>query len=514
MTSIRYVILSDLHFGAQNSVLTDLHVGRPEVNPKVAGEVMRCLVGCLRELLAANESWERPTLVLGGDVLELALADDHIAAMVFERFIELALAHSERVFDDTVYFVPGNHDHHLWEAARERHYADFVRTAPKDQDLTPPWHATRLLADQDDAPITAELLTALIQRDDRLADVVVRTIYPNLGLLDATGTRAVVYHHGHYSESLYRLVSTTTGIMFDRPAPQEVWEWEAENFAWVDFFWSALGRSGSAGHDVNLAYDYLQSPRATERLVDNLVRGLSHRVDHGLLQHASVPLEGIVRVAVDRIAHHVVTRERRHAELVLRADTETGLRQYIEGPLWRQLAGECGGEVPEHVTFLFGHTHKPFVGTRDYAGFHEPVAVANTGGWVVDTVEPMPLHGGAVVLLDEDLAGVLLQMYMQREHDAEYRVQVQPIPGPGSEELAAWVTEQLGDDPEPWRAFSAAAAKAVRARERDLALILERTESRSVDSDAASAAASATEPGSPRDDAGSPGTRRGRHRGR
>lgn len=478
MPDIRYVILSDLHFGAENSVLTDLHVGRPEVNPKVAGETMKGLVECLRELVANNESWERPTLVLGGDVLELALADDHIAAMVFERFIELSLAHSERVFDDTVYFVPGNHDHHLWEGARERHYADFVRSVPKDQDLTPPWHATRMLTAQDDAPVTAALLTALIQRDEELADVHVRTVYPNLGLLDDTGTRAVVYHHGHYAESLYRLVSTTMGILFDLPPPQDVWEWEAQNFAWVDFFWSTLGRSGTAGHDVNLAYDYLQSPRATELLVDNLVRGLSHRVDHGAMRHLALPLEGMVRVALDRVAHHVVTRERRHSEHVLRDDTETGLRQYVEGPVQRQLASECGGDVPEHVTFVFGHTHKPFVGTRDYEGFHGPVAIANTGGWVVDTVEPMPLHGAAVVLFDEHLAGVLLVMYTQHDNDRDYRVQVQPIPGPGAGELAAWVTQVIDNSPEPWRAFSAAAAKAVRARERDLALILEETERR------------------------------------
>lgn len=489
MSDIRYVILSDLHFGAENSVLTDLHVGRPEVNPKVAGEVMCDLVECLRDLIANNDSWGRPTLVLGGDVLELALADDHIAAMVFERFIELALAHSERVFDDTVYFVPGNHDHHLWEGARERHYAEFVRTIPKDQDITPPWHATRMLTDEDDAPVTAALLTALIQRDERTADVHVRTIYPNLGLLDATRTRAVVYHHGHYSESLYRLVSTTMGILFDLPAPKDAWELEAQNFAWVDFFWSTLGRSGSAGADVNLTYDYLQSPRATEQLVDNLVRGLSHNFDHGVMRHMSVPLEEMLRISLDRVAHHVIARERRHTEHVLRDDTEDGLRDYVEGPVQRQLARECDGNVPEHVTFVFGHTHKPFVGTRDYAGFHGPVAIANTGGWVVDTVEPMPLHGAAVVLLDESLAGVLLEMYTQHEHDAGYVVRVHAIPGPGAEEFAASVRQIIADNPEPWNAFSAATAKAVRARERDLALILERTEARVSDPDAATATA-------------------------
>ena len=29
--------------------------------------------------------------------------------------------------------------------------------------------------------------------------------------------------------------------------PPEIWNLEAENFAWIDFFWSTLGRSSSRG---------------------------------------------------------------------------------------------------------------------------------------------------------------------------------------------------------------------------------------------------------------------------
>ena len=37
--------------------------------------------------------------------------------------------------------------------------------------------------------------------------------------------------------------------------------------------------------------------------------------------------------------------------------------------------------------------------------------VYNTGGWVVETVDVTPLHGGAVVLLNENLNVVSLRMY-------------------------------------------------------------------------------------------------------
>jgi Calcineurin-like phosphoesterase len=480
MPDIRYVIISDLHFGAQNSVLTNVledESGRSRVDPDAPSPVMRSLVECLQELIYANEHWALPTLVLGGDVLELALADDDVAAMAFERFMELVLLHSEPLFDRTVYFVPGNHDHHLWEGAREAHYAKSVRNSDKSQQRTldPPRHATHLVAATDKDPWTAPLLEALIHREPELRDVQVHTIYPNLAIVDDEGTRAVVFHHGHYAESLYRLVSTITGMMFpDKKKPEEVHEWEAENFAWVDFFWSTLGRSGGAGDDVGLAYDYLQSKAATEYLVGNLVDGFGRHSDRAMVRRLTPLLEP----ALKRVTHHVIERERRHTARVLRDDTETGLAEYVEGPLRRQLARACNDDIPEHVTFLFGHTHKPFVGTRPYAGYRHWVTVANTGGWVVDTVDPNPLHGAAVILLDENLNGLSVKMYSQEAGSERYEVVVKAIPSTGgsANEFLRRVQTIIDSNREPWSELSSTAARAVRARGDDLRQIITRAD--------------------------------------
>ena len=480
MPDIRYVILSDLHFGAQNSVLSNVmedDTGKSKVNPDEASAVMRCMVQCLQELIGANEHWTLPTLVLGGDVLELALAEDDVAAMVFERFMELVLLHSQPLFDKTVYFVPGNHDHHLWEGAREAHYAKTIRSSDKSRQRTldPPQHATHLIAATDKDPWTAPLLEALIHREPELRDVEVHTIYPNLAIVDDEGTRAVVFHHGHYAESLYRLVTTVTGMMFpDKKKPQEVHEWEAENFAWVDFFWSTLGRSGGAGDDVGLAYDYLQSEAATEYLVANLVDGLTRHSDSHMIRR----ITPLVEPALRRITHHLIARERRQTEQVLREDTERGLAEYVEGPLHFQLAKACNDDVPEHVTFVFGHTHKPFVGIRPYVGYHRDVAVANTGGWVVDTVDPKPLHGAAAILLDENLNGVSVKMYSQEATGGRYEVVVKPIPSTGgsTDEFLRRVQGIIDDNPEPWKALSTTAARVVRARGDDLQQIIARSD--------------------------------------
>jgi hypothetical protein len=472
MPDVRYVLLSDLHFGAENSVLTAQLPNSTTVDPSQAGPVMVGFVECLRELIERNEERQRPTLVLGGDVLELALAEDHVAVMVFERFMELAFERNGRLFADEVLYVPGNHDHHLWEAARERHYADYVSSVPVDEPLEPPWHATRLLVETDTAPVTAQLLTAVVRRHPGLRDLHVRTVYPNLGFVNGEGTRAVVYHHGHYVESMYRLVSTLNQMLFRRPEPNQVWEWEAQNFAWVDFFWSTLGRSGDAGRDVGIAYDLLQSDQAVRELVENLADGIGAQLGRPAVERRATV--DAVRTVLGSVAEHAAARERHHAGAVLSADAEEGLRKYVEGPVLLQLVTECNGDVPADVSFLFGHTHKPFAVQRDFGGYRRTVGVANTGGWVVDTLDPMPLHGAAAVLLDENLDGVLLTMYTQHDRDEDYRVAVEPLPDDASHEFGKRVGEIVDNETAPWKDFNLAVAKTVRDRNLDLGTIIDR----------------------------------------
>ena len=253
MSDIRYVCLSDLHFGAENSILTHLAANSVEADPRAPTAVLIGLLECLDALISRNQDSHRPTLILCGDILELALATDNIAAMAFDRFIDLAFNPGHRLFDNRIYFVPGNHDHHLWESAREQQYATYVSSVSPDVDLEIPWHTTRMFAQTDSRSVDAILLSALIHRHPGCADISVQTVYPNLALRTDDGRRCAVVHHGHFLESIYRLMTTVKDMAFPgRPARPDIWDWEAENFAWIDFLWSTLGRSGDAGKDVGL----------------------------------------------------------------------------------------------------------------------------------------------------------------------------------------------------------------------------------------------------------------------
>ena len=95
MSDIRYVCMSDLHFGEKGSLLTNL-LPNGETDPKTPSPVMESLVECLRTLISNNENQAtKPTLILAGDILELALTTTNQAAMVFERFIELVMPENQ-----------------------------------------------------------------------------------------------------------------------------------------------------------------------------------------------------------------------------------------------------------------------------------------------------------------------------------------------------------------------------------------------------------------------------------
>jgi UDP-2,3-diacylglucosamine pyrophosphatase LpxH len=407
MPDIRYVCLSDTHFGADNSVLTYLGHGRLSADPMRQSPVLEQLVLGLRDLVAKNERGEKPSLVLNGDILELALTTDNRAAMAFERFLELAFPKGgEALFRNRIYYLPGNHDHHLWETAREAQYLEYIASEKTSRPIDPPWHATNLFLENRPKPCPANFLDTLARRHG-LADVSFITAYPNLGLVSGDDRRAVIFTHGHFAESIYTLVTRLMTMLFpDRLQPTQVWEVEAENFAWIDFFWSALGRSGQAGENIEIIYDKLQDKAAFSRLLQNLARVLA--------QHPKVPgwgermkvwlLYRVLGATMGRLANAEVQRK----DVQLSEDAEAALKRYLEGPLRAQVLSERPS-VPAEVTVVFGHTHKPFERVTHYQGFAEDVKLLNSGGWVVDSVDAKAPVGWAVVLLDEDLNAASLR---------------------------------------------------------------------------------------------------------
>jgi UDP-2,3-diacylglucosamine pyrophosphatase LpxH len=460
MADIRHVVFSDLHFGATNSLLTTVVEpgGTFRAEPATPSPVLTACASALRHLLAGQD--RRPTLVLAGDVLDLALSSDAIAITAFEGFVDQVFGGADRMFEPRVYYLPGNHDHHLWEGAREAQYISYLRALGAEDQIGEPWHTTRLLPEHQ-PPAGSDLMSALIQRRPGCADVSVQVVYPNLALQSRDRSRATIISHGHYSEPIYSLMSLLRETLFPdqgTAAPKSVAVLEGENFAWIDFFWSTLGRSGEVGIDVGRIYAELGNPVVLNRLAGNAIAGLVQK-GHGLRRLR--PVERVLATALaKREIAHAAASERSSPDVTLTPNGRTGLRTYLEGPVQRQVAEDLREVIG--ISVVFGHTHKPFVEQWTLAGYPGPVTIANTGGWVVDTARPAPVQGAVVVLIDDDLNLAPLQLYRQRQDGGADGVAVLGPPNPLHDALVAAIDPAT----EPWRSVQAAAAELVAQRHR------------------------------------------------
>lgn len=485
MPDIQYVCLSDLHFGEEDSLLTNIKGSGDGVDPIKPSPVLESLVDCLRYLIQNNENSPKPILILNGDILELALASTNEAAMTFERFIELILpAKGESLFDRIVY-LPGNHDHHIWETARETQYVHYLRGIQSGNAFDDSEHITRLFVGAGSTrkrsralgkPIASYLLSNLVRRFPHLEDFVIEVVYPNYGLCSEDGQKCLIFHHGHFIESIYQLMTTLKYLFLGIKGPVNIEDLERENFAWIDFFWSTMGRSGQAGQAVESIYEYMLHPKYFKEFLAKFAQNLANEYNlpgWGDWMEAKLLKE----IFLWLFAGKMLKREKTATHSVLSEDAEKNLRIYIEGPLLQQIRAECHDQVPEQVSFVFGHTHKPFQKAWNFRGYANTMPLYNTGGWVVDTVSREPAHGGAIVLVDEELNLTSLQMYNESEDLRPVNVLRSPLNGQKKDLFHERISRFVDKQETPFGEFAERIHAAIQVRARGLEARLERLKS-------------------------------------
>ena len=148
---------------------------------------------------------------------------------------------------------------------------NYLATKRPGEFLDIPWHTTNIFMEmEDDAnQVPSFFLNGLLHRYDHLKQFKINTAYPNFGLIK--GNRGVIFHHGHFIESIYQLMTYLKNLIFPKleDVPRKVWDLESENFAWIDFFWSTLGRSGEVGQDVEIIYEKMQSEEQFRKLLNS-----------------------------------------------------------------------------------------------------------------------------------------------------------------------------------------------------------------------------------------------------
>lgn len=435
---------------------------KKETLPHKPSDILRKFVACLHHVISRSKSDAPISLVLNGDILELALAGTNEAAMTFECFIKLlfnASAAGKKLARE-IFYLPGNHDHHLWNTAKETQYVEkYLRTIPARRPLEAEYYATNMFYNQKLATVPAYFLDALIQRWPALSDISFKTVYPNLAVLNPDKSRAVVFNHGHYIESIYSLMTRLKDTFFPgRSGPVEIWDLEAENGAWIDFFWSTLGRSGDVGTGVALIYDKMQDEQQFDRLLENLAQTIKAQLP---LEHLIGGLESkLITIILKHTLGKLASREVDETGSTLSPDATAGLKHYLENYVLREIRRGNRNKVPEEVTFIFGHTHKPFEDVRQFDGYNKPVQLLNSGGWVVDTREVEALHGGAIILVDDQLNVASIRMYNEDDPSRWPAVHVSAAVKEGNP-LYEWLTGLITPDKAPWASFAKSVQQAV-----------------------------------------------------
>lgn len=425
-------------------------------------------VTTLAELAKRGGGSSAPGVVLMGDIFDLSLGTPQSSIRTFDQFLTSLGAAGARDHLGQFIFIPGNHDHELWTATR---FQNMVGGSAEGDRFG---HTTRAFADAADQP-RATQIDALL-RSNGFAGAT--TFYPNMAQASADNERVVVLHHGHFVEPMYRAMSTLTamldgktGISLDAETLEEL------NSSWIDFVWSTDGDNGRLGADIMLGYHEMMTGGASIRL--------DHKLGHILAAKlmATLPLpktaiarkwaEAAAKALVDSTLGNYAQLERFSYQDTLGADSLAGLRSYLSGTVLGQITNERPDLVVNDLTFVFGHTHKPFETRVVTPGIARPPAVYNSGGWVLSTPMFGTRLGASAVFIDDDLNTASLRLCDVPQVDEESppypppaAVRVVTADGTSADNpMAEALQASIDATRERWNRFSVEAAKAYRAKQ-------------------------------------------------
>ena len=463
MTAIRWVCISDLHLGALNSLLTNVSADGERVDASAPSPVLTALGECLRSLRQPGQ--DPPELIVLGDLFELALTAPEDASATFSQFIgAVRPGRADAAVAAGAPVRPGEPRPSPLVAGHRRPLSATARGGSLRR--ARPQRSSRHASAAGERPDTG---AGPLHRDPRQADnaaqaVTVEQSYPNLGLVGDSGQRAVILSHGHFIEPLYRMMSLLDTVFGSpRSGAVEAWQLEADNGGWIDFFWSSMGDSGDIMRVTRSLYESLQSHEAMHAEIEAIERAIKVAGrGRGRSDVEAHTVAGMLRACVG-----TAVRERHRPGITLSPHAEEGLLTYLNGAVATQTAAEIGH--PEDVTFVFGHTHKPFIESRTTTAFATPVQVVNTGGWVVDTPQCNPLKGASLILIDDQLNVASLCCYTEGDAPDSYRVRIDPVNATGPNDLVDELRATIDPDRDPWAQFAQAIQSAVGDRGRQLA---------------------------------------------
>lgn len=389
---LTHIVLSDLHIGEEDSVLTPkivkgntFHELYPQWKP---------LADLFETLICRNRS--QPTLVLLGDVIEFALSDPLESQRIFFEFLRY-LKKVRGLFENIIY-LPGNHDHHVWNMARQVQYVSYLNRKGPVILEEEPWNRTRALITKDYHYVTPSFWQNLLDEQ-----IPLKILYPNFLIFDKDTKYLIAFSHGHFLEPIYILLSRLKELIFDIKIPDNIDQLEKENAPWIEFLFSSFGFTGDVGKGAERFYELLQSQKSAETLLS----GLTNRIIDELsdrIRLVKIFCRPLLLVLKYLFRSKYIKFERKDTSNIVSDRLLSGIEWYITGPLLNQFIEDqnSAGErvhIFKKLTFVFGHTHKPFFKNKGFKSTNTDIF--NIGSFVVDQYDPNPIYGTGIGLVNK-----------------------------------------------------------------------------------------------------------------
>jgi 3',5'-cyclic AMP phosphodiesterase CpdA len=405
------LVLSDLHFGEESSVL---HYGQKYKK----GE--QPLVNRLVELIKGSSANKKvPFLIIAGDMLDLSLASIQDAVTDFRMFAEDV----HKLFDNFVY-IPGNHDHHIWRTLQEQIFVVNRINERRPVDIFPHEQVGAIedgkiiLKGVDPNKILGAktFLSYLLPRPSKnQKQKNFALVYPNLFLKFKHSEKNVLITHGHFFGTPWTFISD----IFKKSLNLTTINYrvlERINSPFTELIWYSLGQAGKLSRFIEQLYEEIKSskdeklnlalndvrnylddlwtfePAKRKGFLSGIVNVFSEAKaaakeelsDQGLNLATSLARSLVISQIEERGPHTSGSPLRHCANILDDPQKKDKIKTYISYSLGRPYEFE-----PHQI--IFGHTHIPIRnGNIDISvdGRSRNVAVFNTGGWVVDSNEP------------------------------------------------------------------------------------------------------------------------------
>jgi hypothetical protein len=367
---------------------------------------MLALVNYLHAIKSTlNQGKPIPFLILNGDILELATSIYPISTTYFRLFLtELA---KRKLFDRLIY-LPGNHDHGLWSLIRDTQFVKSLSQQSESPGQLKVEHVTQLSMPRQ-SPLLALLASNLPMQ---IISPLLLVANPSLRLQSLQG-HDFLFHHGHLLEDIYKFLTLLRDrVMKDvsldrlkkRPLREEIGELERENWPWIDFVWSGFARAGRVGVTVEYLYELLSKPEGMGVLIKRVADVLSTEFNIKFIPEWLE--DDVFRFILKKALKQggVGSDERGNRKKpAFSKDLKSMTRRFMCHYMKQELKDEGLRPAADRTCFIFGHTHKPFLGELgdDASGFGK-ITVVNSGGWVIESDEYWPKHAPGIVFGSND----------------------------------------------------------------------------------------------------------------